>query len=106
MCRRFHGAAFSTYASFAAKDFRWLSGETNLRVYESSPGNGWAFCQKCGSSLGLPSDGKLLEIALGTIDGDPVVRPAEHMFVGSKAPWHEILDPLPQYDERPPGKNE
>jgi len=23
------------------------------------------------------------------------------MFVGSKAPWHEILDDLPQHDEYP-----
>jgi len=105
MCRRFHGTAFSTYAKLNAKDFRWLHGETDLRVYESSPGRGWAFCRRCGSSLGLPSDGKLIEITLGTIEGDPNVRPAEHIFVGSKAPWHEILDSLPQYDGRPPGKN-
>jgi hypothetical protein len=24
-----------------------------------------------------------------------------HMFVGSKASWHEILDDLPQHDEYP-----
>jgi len=62
MCRRFHGAAFSTYAKFNAKDFRWLRGEADLRVYESSPGKGWAFCRKCGSSLGLPSEGKLFNV--------------------------------------------
>lgn len=104
MCRRFHGAAFSTYARFDAGDFRWLQGETEVGVYETSPGKGWAFCRNCGASLGLPGDGKLAEIALGTVEGDPGVRPAEHIFVGSKAPWHEILDDLPQYDTRPPGK--
>ncbi len=105
MCRRFHGAAFSTYAKFDAKDFRWVCGEQELKVYESSPGIGWAFCGRCGSSLGLPGNGKLIEIALGTVEGDPQVRPAEHIFVGSKAPWHEILDALPQYDQRPLGKH-
>jgi hypothetical protein len=24
-----------------------------------------------------------------------------HQFVGSKAPWYEILDDLPQHDTRP-----
>jgi len=30
---------------------------------------------------------------------DPVVRPMLHMFVGSKAPWWEIEDSLPQHQE-------
>lgn len=25
-----------------------------------------------------------------------------HVFVGSKAPWHEIRDDLPRYEELPP----
>ena len=29
----------------------------------------------------------------------PSIRPAHHIFVASKAPWHEITDDLPQYDE-------
>ena len=29
-------------------------------------------------------------------------RPREHIFVGSKAPWHEISDQLPQHEEWPP----
>jgi hypothetical protein len=33
---------------------------------------------------------------------DPPVRPACHVFVGSKAPWFEITDDLPQYPEYPP----
>jgi hypothetical protein len=43
------------------------------------------------------------EVAAGTLDGDPGVRPREHIFVGSKAPWHEITDALPQYAQWPPG---
>ncbi len=104
MCRRFHGAAFATYGKVAAEHFRWLSGQDLLAVYETSPGNGWAFCRICGSSLGLPGNGKLSEIALGSLDSDPEVRPAEHIFVGSKAAWFEITDTLPQHDTRPPDR--
>ena len=104
MCRRFHGAAFASYAKVSAKAFRWLTGEELLAVHESSPGIGWAFCRVCGSSLGLPSRGKLSGLALGTLDKDPGVRPTYHMFVGSKAAWHDITDTLPQYEAWPPGK--
>ncbi len=105
MCRRFHGAAFATYAKVSPEHFHWVSGQDLLAVYETSPGIGWAFCRVCGSSLGIPAGGKLGEITLGTVDSDPGVRPAEHTFVGSKAKWFQITDSLPQYDERPPGKS-
>jgi hypothetical protein len=104
MCRRFHGAAFATYGKVAAEHFRWLAGQDLLSVYETSPGIGWAFCRNCGSSLGVPKDGALSEITLGSLDGDPGVRPAEHIFVGSKAAWFEITDTLPQHDRWPPGR--
>jgi hypothetical protein len=40
---------------------------------------------------------------LASVDGDPGVRPTEHIFTGSKAPWHDITDGLPQHREWPPG---
>jgi len=42
-----------------------------------------------------------LGIALGTLDDDPGIRPERHIYVGSKAPWFEITDDLPQHDELP-----
>jgi hypothetical protein len=39
---------------------------------------------------------------MGTLVDDPGIRPTFHIFVGSKAPWHEITDALPQYAELPP----
>ncbi len=106
MCRRFHGAAFASYARIDISNFRWLAGEGLLTVYESSPGKGWAFCRVCGSSLGVPHKGKLSDLALGLLDGDPGVRPTEHIFVGSKASWYEIADDLPQHHAWAPGKEE
>ena len=40
-------------------------------------------------------------VAMGTLVDDPKVRPSFHMFVGSKAPWHEITDNLPQFEGLP-----
>ena len=37
-------------------------------------------------------------MALGSLVDTPTVRPTEHIFVGSKAPWFEITDELPRFD--------
>ncbi len=51
----------------------------------------------------MAEGGKLSWVTLGTVTGDPGLRPAAHIFVGSKAPWYEITDRVPQFDEWPPG---
>lgn len=99
-CRRQHGAAFATYANFKPIDFKWVSGETLTKTYESASGAGWCFCSICGSSLAGTIDDQPTSITLGTVRGDPGVRPESHIFVGSKAPWYEINADLPQFDER------
>ena len=101
MCRRQHGAAFSTYADFNPADFTWTSGEDSVKVYETSSGAGWCFCRECGSSLAGSQKGRITSITLGTVEGDPGIKPECHIFVGSKAPWYEINDDLPQFDKRP-----
>jgi hypothetical protein len=40
-------------------------------------------------------------LALGTLDDDPGLRPRCHVWVGSKAPWYEITDDLPRFEEEP-----
>ena len=77
--------------------------EGMVKVFETASGSGWCFCSECGSSLASSEQGKVTSITLGTVEGDPGIKPAAHIFVGSKASWHEISDDLPQFDERPPG---
>lgn len=104
-CRKAHGAAFGSFAPVKRADFRWLSGEPLLSRYESSPGNYRHFCGKCGSQVvvEVPWRPDGITIALGSVDGDPGVRPAAHIFASAKAPWYEITDDLFQSDGWPPG---
>jgi hypothetical protein len=102
MCRRQHGAAFATYAQFEAGSFRWTSGESLVKIFETSAGAGWCFCRECGSSLAGTDKGKITSITLGSVEGDPGTGPALHIFVDSRAAWHQISDDLPQFDEWPP----
>ena len=43
-----------------------------------------------------------LAVAFAAIEGEPPCPPGYHIFVGSKAPWHEIGDDLAQHDTWPP----
>jgi hypothetical protein len=102
MCRRQHGAAFSTYAEFNPGDFKWVKGKDHVKVYETLAGAGWCFCNECGSSLAGTEKGRITTVTLGTVEGDPCIKPESHIFVGSRAQWYEIKDDLPQFEKRPP----
>ena len=57
-------------------------------------------CGSCGSLLfSVVRGGEYVHVALGSLADAPSIRPTEHIFVGSKAPWFEITDDLPQFDE-------
>ena len=103
MCRKSHGAAFATWGIIDPQQLRWTSGESEIRAYESSPGRQRLFCSHCGSPLASAHDGAVGEVVLGTLDDDPGARPMEHIFVESKASWHEVSDGLPQFPQWPPG---
>ncbi|MDC0663471.1 GFA family protein [Marinobacter sp. SS21] len=101
MCRKLHASAFRTRARVRAQDWATLQGHALIRFYESSPGEHKSFCSNCGSSLYTRFDRfpDILGFPLGTLDTDPGVKAARHVFVGSKAPWHDIQDDLPQSQE-------
>ena len=44
MCRKFNGAAFSTFAKVKLEHFRWLSGEDLLKGYNAENGTVRPFC--------------------------------------------------------------
>jgi hypothetical protein len=100
-CRRASGSAFAANAPVRTKYFELLSGNDLVTDYESSPGKFRAFCRRCGSPVWSrrTSEPDLLNLRLGSLDGDPERRPLAHVWVDSKAPWHEITDALPQYPE-------
>jgi hypothetical protein len=101
-CRKHSGTAVLTQGRVRREDFRLVQGEDALRVYRPAPGAAVkTFCRLCGSSLfgGTWPEGPEVSIRLGSVDGDPGLRPQHHTFVDSRAPWDEITDDLPQYPE-------
>ena len=68
-------------------------------------GRAQGFCSVCGSNVFTKFSERPEELgfALRILDDDPGYRPVCHVFVGSKAPWYEITDSLPQYEGFPTG---
>lgn len=100
-CRKHSGTAVLTQGRVRREDFHLERGETLVRVYRPEGGGAVkAFCSVCGSSLfgGRWPEGPEVSIRLGSVDGDPGIRPQHHTFVGSRAVWDEITDGLPQYE--------
>jgi len=98
-CRKLHGAAFATWGGVLSTDFSYTSGETEVNSYAFSENSVSYFCRHCGSRLLAESrtEPEMVYIAMGTVDGEVSCPAGFHEFVGSKAPWHEISDDLPQY---------
>ena len=60
-------------------------------------------CRVCGSLLySVVREGAYAHVAMGTLVDEPSIQPSMHIFVGSKAGWHEITDNLPQHLTFPP----
>jgi hypothetical protein len=100
MCRKAQGAAFTANAAVRLRHFRVVAGEALLSSYESSPQKWRRFCRVCGSPIysHRASDPDVVRIRLGLLDRDPGRRPAAHLMVEHKAPWHRIDGDLPFLD--------
>ena len=103
-CRKVSGSAFMAGIGVHREDFRWISGQDSISVYEAPildapPAYRVCFCSRCGSPVPDPQDrSDWLELPAGLLDGDPTLRPDKHIFVEHKATWHTISDKLPQLD--------
>ena len=103
-CRKHSGSSFGTTAGVRASEFEVRSGEDLLASWESSPGVRRFFAGCCCSPLFKRHDDmpQVLGLRLGTLDTDPGRRADMHFMVGSRAPWVEIHDSLPQEPGGPP----
>jgi hypothetical protein len=100
-CRAGTGTAFKAFAGIPRERLEITEGGDRLLVY-GDDGENHTRCAVCGSLLfSVVRDGAYVHVALGSLVDAPSLRPTAHIFVGSKAPWFEIADDLPQFDELP-----
>jgi len=97
-CRAATGSAFKAFAGIEREKLEITKGLNDVLVV-GEPDAKDTRCGVCGSFLfSVVRDGAFLHVAMGSLVDAPSIRPTEHIFVGSKAPWFEITDDLPQFD--------
>ena len=104
-CQRRTGAGASANGRAEPGSFRITAGEDRLRAWTPERGFEKLFCGDCGSALFSrnPDDHVQVGVRLGTVDGDPGIKPAWHQFTAYAAPWEPIPDDgLPRYPETRP----
>ena len=97
-CRRATGSAFKPFAGIGRDKLRITEGENVLMIF-GDENAGDVRCGRCGSFLySVVRDGAYVHVAMGSLVDDPSIRPTEHIFVGSRAPWFTITDDLPRFE--------
>ena len=97
-CRAATGSAFKPFAGIEREKLELTDGRTRCSIVGEESLNDTR-CGSCGSLLfSVVRDGAYVHVALGRSVDAPSIRPTQHIFVGSKAPWFEITDDLPQFE--------
>ena len=98
-CRAATGSAFKPFAGIEREKLEITDGLAALLVVGDDDLNDTR-CGACGSLLfSVVRNGAYVHVAMGSLVDAPGIRPTGHIFVGSKAPWFEITDDLPQFEE-------
>jgi hypothetical protein len=97
-CRAATGSAFKAFARIEREKLTITRGEDALAIFGDPDANDTR-CGACGCFLLSVVGDTYVHVAMGSLNDEPSIRPQEHIFVGSKAPWHEITDGLPQHEE-------
>jgi hypothetical protein len=101
-CRRATGSAFKPFGGIERRKLKVTRGK--VKRYGGAKTHD-AHCKACGSLLySIVRDGQFAHVTYGTLLDTPARMPSAHIFAGSKAPWYQILDQLPQYPGFPPSR--
>ena len=100
-CRAMTGSAFLPWGEIEPETLKFTKGEDALILIGDPQGHHARRCGSCFSMLCWTGYEGKIRVPYGSLIDDPTLKPTAHIFVGSKAPWYEIRDDLPQYDEDP-----
>ena len=104
-CQRATGSAFGMSMVVPREAFQIVSGETRSfkRNAESGGSVECVFCPDCGTRIThkpskMPAT---LNVKPGTLDDPSWLKPALHVWVGSKQPWTPIPDGVRCFEKNP-----
>jgi hypothetical protein len=103
-CRKARAAAHATNLVAPIASVRFERGADRVRTFELPEARFFSqsFCADCGGKLPRLDPGRAIAIVpMGALDDDPAIAIHEQIWVGSKAPWYDITDAIPQRPEGP-----
>jgi len=103
-CRKASGSAHAANIFVPQGQFAWSAGEDLVNHYKLPTARTFAvsFCTRCGSRVPhLIHERQEYLIPAGLLDEDPVSRPQNIIFWGSRAPWYVEPQVIPKFSERP-----
>jgi len=99
-CRAATGTAFKAFAGIERKKLAITTAHDTLSIVGEENEN-HTRCGVGGSLLfSVVRDGAFVHVAMGSLVDAPSIRPTQNIFVGSRAPWFEITDALPQREKQ------
>ena len=102
-CQRRTGTGAAASARIAPGSLRIVEGEELVTDYRPPDGFVKCFCSACGGALWSrhPENPEIVGVRLGTIDGDPGIRPTHRTYTAYAAVWEPIPDDgLPRFPEQ------
>jgi hypothetical protein len=103
-CRALSGSAFLPVGQIEGHRITVTKGAESLLVEGDANSANSAQevrCRECFALIYWTYPDGSAGVPYGTLIDEPSLKPTHHQFVGSKAPWYEIRDELPQHDEYP-----
>jgi len=101
-CRKFNGAAFSTYAVVHKDILRFTAGEEALSRYVLESGAARHYCRHCGTPIYNinPVYGDYRMVHLGAIDQPADLAARMNIFCSTRLEWVAKVDGLPSFQEK------
>ena len=103
-CRKASGSAHAANLFVPQSQFGWLAGEASINRFDLPGAKRFAvwFCSRCGTRV----PHKIRErddylVPAGILDHDPLKRPEQNIFWGSKAAWYLEPAELPKHADYP-----
>jgi len=99
-CQKSTGVGFVTWVTFPAAAFALTSGA--LVEHHSSAGVTRGHCASCGTSITYLHRDRTtdIDVAAACLDDARIVEPKAHIWLQDKAPWIEVYDDLPKFQQR------
>jgi hypothetical protein len=99
-CQRRSGTLWTLNAMVDADAFKVVSGADALQTWQPPDGNAKSFCVHCGGHVYSSGPGTV-SVRLGTVDGDPGIRPRWRQWLESAPDWEAIPDDgLPRFAQK------